>query len=878
MELKVPLTESLKDLLLRCFELKEDERPHDFTLIDTALQKIYRAETGTPYPRPSIQAATNTADSLNNRALSFFDIGRPEEAEKCWEEALKKDANHADSLYNRSLYLWRNAKIDDLEALRLVESNSTHAYYHLALLHIARSDAEQAIECLNQARELEGETERITKALATAQQMTEEERDGRRLLIFEKSSQDARSICLSPDGQRALSGSSHGEVRLWDIATGKCIRIFWGHRGTNMAVSFSPDGQMAISSATDNTFRLWNVIIGKCVQTIQDSEPFSALCFSPDGQKVISGSEKGEVKLWHLEAGEYRTFEGRAGSVKSFVFSPDGQKVLSAGVNGSNMKLWDVATGKCIRTSEGYFACLSPDGQKVLSISKCLKLWDVTKGKTFCFSPDGQKALSGGYGYAKIWNITTGVCICSLHTGNESAFFSPDGRTVLSGEGDAPMKLYRLPQEGTTEMLLSRIHSTETTAKRRELFLSLADKTKMLTGKKDIAGALDNLEKLRAERLFGNSLTFSALAGKIAGYCVRGNTLISQTRQVIETGKKWIESVCFSPDNRFVLSGNREHTAEIWDTATGECIRTFKNAGWIHSVCFSPDGQWMLSGGFDKDNLRLWDTATGECIRIFEGHTKSVESVCFSPDGQWVLSGSYDKTLRLWDTATGECIRIFEGHTKSVESVCFSPDGQWVLSGSVDQSTRLWDTATGECIRTFNGHTYSVTSVCFSPDGQWVLSGSYDKTLRLWDTATGECIRTFNGHTSSVNSICFSPDGQWVVSGSWDNSFRLWNIATGECIRTWKEKDRIDSVCFSSDGTRIVAAVMNEIHIYHLEFDLHFPGWADWDEGAQPYLDIFRKVHPNYTEKDIQGFLTELQYRGYGWLRPEGVRKRLASR
>ena len=102
---------------------------------------------------------------------------------------------------------------------------------------------------------------------------------------------------------------------------------------------------------------------------------------------------------------------------------------------------------------------------------------------------------------------------------------------------------------------------------------------------------------------------------------------------------------------------------------------------------FSPDGRFVLS---DSKGLQLWDVATGECLRTFEGH-EEVKSLAFSPDGRFALSGSYDKTLRLWDVATGQCLRTFEGHTSAVASVAFSPDCRFALSGGVDKTLRLWE-------------------------------------------------------------------------------------------------------------------------------------------------------------------------------------------
>jgi WD40 repeat protein len=223
-----------------------------------------------------------------------------------------------------------------------------------------------------------------------------------------------------------------------------------------------------------------------------------------------------------------------------------------------------------------------------------------------------------------------------------------------------------------------------------------------------------------------------------------------------------------------------------------------------------------------------------------------VNCVCFSPDGRFALSGSQDETLKLWDVGTGQCFRTFKWH--GANAVCFSPDGRFVLSGGYNHFLKLWDVVTGQCLHTFKSHDNCVTSVCFSPDGRFVLSGSDDKTLKLWDVERGQCLRTFERHSNEVKSVCFSPDGQFALSGSEDRTLKLWE----------------------------------------LDWEYNFPGWANWDEGAKPYLEVFLTLHcpygsdgisrvgkPSWNGDDFKNLIKELQYRGYGWLRPEGVRKKL---
>jgi WD40 repeat protein len=78
---------------------------------------------------------------------------------------------------------------------------------------------------------------------------------GRRLRTFEGHTESVFTVCFSPDGRYALSGSWDKTVKLWEVETGRCPRTFERHTKGVLFVAFSPDGTYCYSSEGDKTIQ-----------------------------------------------------------------------------------------------------------------------------------------------------------------------------------------------------------------------------------------------------------------------------------------------------------------------------------------------------------------------------------------------------------------------------------------------------------------------------------------------------------------------------------------------------------------------------------------------------------------------------------------------
>jgi len=263
-----------------------------------------------------------------------------------------------------------------------------------------------------------------------------------------------------------------------------------------------------------------------------------------------------------------------------------------------------------------------------------------------------------------------------------------------------------------------------------------------------------------------------------------------------------LTDVAFSPDSRLLLTTSRDHTARVWEVASGQTLHVLEQGGDVVVLDISRDGATAATGSEDGQ-IWLWALATGEPARPEPFQAEgAVLDVDFSPDGILLVAASTDGTAWIWHLPSGQHARL-TGHDTAVSAAAFSPDGRYLATVSGDK-VHLWDMDGLKPIELKQArHGAGITRLAFSPNGKFLATSSQDQTARLWDLRRLDADPlVLRGHTETVWRVLFSPDGRLLVTTSWDDTARLWRVDDGalDAVLTGHSAE-VWNPAFSPDGS-----------------------------------------------------------------------------
>jgi WD40 repeat protein len=222
---------------------------------------------------------------------------------------------------------------------------------------------------------------------------------------------------------------SDGTVAIVNLHTLRLARILPDHIGDDDAVAWLPDGRTLVHGELNGELRFWDVTTGRITRTFRFADTVEQVTVSRDGKLLAvetQGAHSTGSRVALVQSATGRVLQTHSvpdssiGVNVGLEFSRDGRELIALGLraSGSSVVVWDVRSGRRLWSREG----VSASAMDITSDSRLLGLGTQDGQVLFLDLLTGQQAQP------------------SLQASDRSiAFvaFSPDGHTLVVADDQA---------------------------------------------------------------------------------------------------------------------------------------------------------------------------------------------------------------------------------------------------------------------------------------------------------------------------------------------------------------------------------------------------------------------------------------------------------
>lgn len=582
-------------------------------------------------------------------------------------------------------------------------------------------------------------------------------------------------------------------------------------------IALSEDNKLLAASSDDLKITLYDAERMKVIKVFEGhTKLINLLSFTPNSKHLIAAGEHHSIKVWDLEDEKYDSFLLHSPSIADFGVYENGNKLLTA-CEDESLMLFDIDQRKLIKTT-------------FVRDHKFIKL--VINNKESCFYVGTKK------GYLFEFDLGSLKKTKAINVGTKSVksmCLSPNDTEIFISCGN-DVSVWKIKEEKFT--LIGNL--TGHSLKINSLAIN-SQGTKLYSGSFDqkiFIWDVSNMKKIgELEEHSGpiRKILLSKDEYQDTLYsCSEDKTIrawnLKDSKQIpfLNGHMANINHLCFSPDNKYLISGDQNDSLIVWDLSKMKLKHTLTNNEncFIQGIAVTSDSSKIISCT-NKFKKTIWDLESGKKIGNFEFNSAYPFKMILIDDKTLLISYS-DLKIRAWNLEKLSIEKTFIGHHGNILDLLFLKKDRTIASCSEDHSIIIWNYWAEKPKTILKEHEGYVTTLATNSSESLMFTADSIKKIFVWDLITNKLIKKIEDLKGPVTQLKVSLDDQKLYAiwrhednedddnylNDSDQCLLIWSLKNYQSIEN-KEIYGTDAMALSFDPTELATAQNKTIYLWN---------------------------------------------------------------
>jgi len=275
-------------------------------------------------------------------------------------------------------------------------------------------------------------------------------------------------------------------------------------------------------------------------------------------------------------------------------------------------------------------------------------------------------------------------------------------------------------------------------------------------------------------------------------YDLDEHKLLNGFKSKLPTSVLYINNMAISSDAKYLslYQKDKKYVSVFDNTSRVFAYDICSHPGGVETVAFTKDNKYLITGGMEG-RLYMWSVSTGKKVDTLSHHHDSISSISSNADGRWIATAGYDKVIKVFNRSFRKNHYKLISHQEPVTTVNFLSE-QRLLSTDKEGMILIWDIIKASVISRLPKFDAHITAVCFDKEEKFLFVAALGGAVGLYDLQEEKLLKiNFLKQLAGITQMHYCDEKRLLIFGLSNGHIPIYDLKQqeDEFISLMKKKE-----------------------------------------------------------------------------------------